>query len=225
MNMKKNEQTFTYYGWLIVVLSFLTLSTHGSARMSFSLFQVALIEEYGWSRGTLGGAFSLMMVLYALIGPFVGSFFEKYGARAVIPLGSIIIGIGLSGGYFISAIWHVYFLIGIFLSVGQACSGFAMHSALMPIWFSKKRGLATGIVFSGPGIGAIFLIPALEYIMRIYGWRNATLFFGLLLILIIGPSNFIFMRNKSKTVDSEQENEQLKELNSEQKKKTSISQF
>ena len=225
MNMKNNEQKFTYYGWLIVVLSFLTLSTHGSARMSFSLFQVALIEEYGWSRGTLGGAFSLMMVLYALIGPFVGSFFEKYGARAVIPLGSIIIGIGLSGGYFISAIWHVYFLIGIFLSVGQACSGFAMHSALMPIWFSKKRGLATGIVFSGPGIGAIFLIPALEYIMRIYGWRNATLFFGLLLILIIGPSNFIFMRNKSKTVDSEQENEQLKELNSEQKKKTSISQI
>ena len=205
VDIKNNECNISYYGWLIVELSFLTLSTHGRARMSFSLFKVALIDEYGWSRGALGGAFSLMMVLYALIGPFIGSFFEKYGARAVIPLGSIIIGIGLSGGYFISEIWHVYFLIGIFLSVGQACSGFAMHSALMPLWFSKKRGLATGIVFSGPGIGAIFLIPALEYIMRIYGWRNATLFFGLLLILIIGPSNFILMRNKSKNLDSPKE--------------------
>ena len=222
---KNNESNISYYGWLIVALSFLTLSAHGSARMSFSLFQVALIDEYGWSRGALGGAFSLMMVLYALIGPFIGSFFEKYGARAVIPLGSIIIGIGLSGGYFISEIWHVYFLIGIFLSVGQACSGFAMHSALMPLWFSKKRGLATGIVFSGPGIGAIFLIPALEYIMRIYGWRNATLLFGLLLILIIGPSNFILMRNKSKTPNSLKETKESENLNLKQKKSTSISEI
>ena len=224
-NIKNNENKFTYYGWLIVALSFLTLSTHGSARMSFSLFQVALIDEYGWSRGALGGAFSLMMVLYALIGPFIGSFFEKYGARSVIPLGSIIIGIGLSGGYFISEIWHVYFLIGIFLSIGQACSGFAMHSALMPLWFQKKRGLATGIVFSGPGIGAIFLIPALEYIMRIYGWRNATLFFGLLLLLIIGPSNFIFMRNKSKNIDFEKENEKSKNIDFKKQKRTSISEI
>ena len=77
INVKNDESNISYYGWLIVALSFLTLSAHGSARMSFSLFQVALIDEFGWSRGALGGAFSLMMVFYALIGPFIGSFFER----------------------------------------------------------------------------------------------------------------------------------------------------
>ena len=50
-----------YYGWLIVWLSFATLGFHVVTRFSFGIFQVPLLEEFGWSRGLLSGAFSLSM--------------------------------------------------------------------------------------------------------------------------------------------------------------------
>jgi MFS family permease len=163
---------------VIVGLSFVTQGFHATARITFSIFQVPLISEFGWGRGDLGGAFSLMMIIYALTGPFIGSRFERLGPRAVMPWGPILIGISMAGGYFITSLWHVYLLLGVFLSVGHSCSGFAMHSALMPRWFSKKRGLATGIIFSGAGIGSLILVPIIERLIAHFGWRLAYIFFG-----------------------------------------------
>ena len=68
-----------YYGWLIVWLSFATLGFHVVTRFSFGIFQVPLLEEFGWSRGLLSGAFSLSMAMYAFGAPFAGSLLEKKG--------------------------------------------------------------------------------------------------------------------------------------------------
>jgi OFA family oxalate/formate antiporter-like MFS transporter len=81
---------------------------HNSARFSFTIFQVPLIEEFGWSRGALGGAFALMLGTYALTGPIIGSLFDRKGPRAIMPWGSIIIGAGLILGYFVNSLWQIY---------------------------------------------------------------------------------------------------------------------
>lgn len=186
-----------FYGWVVIGLSFATQGFHAAARISFSVFQVPLIEEFGWSRGALGGAFAFMMVVYALVGPFAGSHFEKYGPRAVIPWGSLLIGIALAGGFFITSLLHIYILTGLFLAIGHALSGFSMHGALIPRWFIKKRGLATGISLSGSGVGALLLIPVIERMIESYGWRAAYLIFGLALLCILTPVNFLLLRNRA----------------------------
>ncbi|MFC1491656.1 MFS transporter [Nitrospinota bacterium] len=194
------SRPWLFYGWIVVGLSFVTMGFHSTARISFSVFQVPLIEEFGWSRGALGGAYALMMVLYALVGPFAGSRFERLGPRAVIPWGSFLIGISLMGGFFITSLWHVYFLTGIFLAVGNSLSGFSMHSALIPRWFSKKRGLATGITLAGSGVGGLLLVPVIERLIGHFGWRAAYLFFGLALFLFLAPANFLLLRNRAQDV-------------------------
>ena len=186
-----------FYGWVVIGLSFATQGFHSTARTSFSVFQVPLIEEFGWSRGALGGAFAFMMVVYALTGPFAGSRFERYGPRAVIPWGSVLIGIALAGGFFINSLLHVYILTGVFLAVGHALSGFSMHGALIPRWFSKKRGLAAGISLSGAGVGSLLLVPVLVWTIESYGWRAAYLIFGLALLLVLAPANFLLLRNRA----------------------------
>ncbi len=185
-----------YYGWIIVGLSFLTMAFHLTARFSFAIFQVPLIAEYGWTRGALGSAFALMMGLYAMLGPFAGSLLDKFGPRAVVPWGSILVGIGLAGGFFISSLWHVYLLLGMFIGLGTALSGFATHSAILPRWFRKKRGIATGIVLSGIGIGSLFLSPVIERLIAHFGWRIAYLVYGFFVLGILAPVNFIFLRDR-----------------------------
>jgi MFS family permease len=189
-----------FYGWVIVGLSFVTLAFHITARFSFAILQVPLIAEFGWGRGALGGAYALGMGIYALTNPLIGSLFEKYGPRAVMPWGSVLVGLGLTGGFFISSLWHVYFLTGVLIAFGTSLSGFSMHGALMPRWFQKRRGLATGIIFSGIGIGALLLSPIIERLIANFGWRAAYLFYGLAVILILIPAKFLLLRNQAQDV-------------------------
>ena len=111
---REKDGNMVVIGWIIVGLSFLTIAFHLTARFSFAIFQVPLITEFGWTRGALGGVFALMMGLYALFSPFSGSLLDKFGPRAVVPWGSVLVGIGLVGGFFISSLFNVFF--SLFLS-------------------------------------------------------------------------------------------------------------
>ena len=201
-NYKGNNSTSPslYYGWVIVCLSHFTLAFHVVTRFSFGIFQVPLIEEFEWGRGLLGGAFALSMATYALGAPLAGSLLDRYGPRAIMPWGSVILGITLIASYFISSILEVYLLIGFCLGGGLALSGFATHSAIMPRWFKQKRGRATGIALSGIGIGILFLAPILERLIALFGWRVTYLIFGMVILFIIAPLGFIFLRDHPEDV-------------------------
>ncbi len=41
-------------------------------RTSFSVFYVALLEEFSWSRGDSAGAQSLALITYTVLAPLVG---------------------------------------------------------------------------------------------------------------------------------------------------------
>ena len=168
---------------------------HMAATFSFSLFQVPLIQEFGWSRGALGGAFALSMSLYAICSPAAGSILERRGPRALIPWGSVLIGTGLMLGFFISSLWHAYIFIGVMIGVGLALSGFVTLNALMPRWFFRNRGLAAGIAISGIGIGSFILMPTIERLIAYFGWRYAYLIFGASILLIVLPLKLLLLRN------------------------------
>ncbi len=184
-----------YYGWVIVGVSFITMGFHMAATFSFSLFQVPLIQEFGWSRGALGGAFALSMSLYAICSPAAGSILERKGPRALLPWGSVSIGTGLMLGFFISSLWHAYIFIGVMIGVGLALSGFVTLNALMPRWFFRNRGLAAGIAISGIGIGSFILMPTIERLITVFGWRYAYLIFGASILLIVLPLKLLLLRN------------------------------
>lgn len=184
-----------YYGWLIVWLSFGTLAFHVVTRFSFGIFQVPLIEEFGWSRGLLGGAFALSMAVYACGSPLAGSLLEKRGPRALMPWGSVLLGATFIGCFFITSIWHVYILIGLCGGFGLSLSGFSTHSAIIPRWFIKKRGRATGIALSGIGIGILVLAPLIERLIASAGWRATYLIYGLVVLCVVAPSGFWLLRD------------------------------
>lgn len=189
-----------YYGWVIVALAFTAMGLHITARFAFAIFQVPLIAEFGWGRGALGGAYALMLGTYALASPFVGSLFDRLGPRAVMPWGSVLVGGGLALSFFVSSLWHVYLFTGIFIGAGVALSGFALNSAMLPRWFQRKRGLATGAALSGSGIGILLLIPAIERVIAGAGWRAAYLAYGLLILAGFAPAFRFLLRDRPEDV-------------------------
>ncbi|MBI3091871.1 MAG: MFS transporter [Candidatus Tectomicrobia bacterium] len=185
-----------YYGWIIVGVSFVCFALAVGARFSFSIFYVALLKDFGWSRGSTAGAYSLGMVVYALSSPLVGGLFDRFGPRGLFPLGALLLGLGLVLSSRIDAVWHLYVLQGFVIAFGISALGFGPNAAYIARWFRRRLGTANGIAIAGIGVGLLFLGPGIQWVIERYDWRTAYLLFGLLIPLLLVPLSLIFQRSR-----------------------------
>ena len=65
--MKASAQPRIFYGWVIVLVSFLTMLLVMGTRLSFGVFYSSMLAEMGWSRAATAGIFSVSMLVYAAV--------------------------------------------------------------------------------------------------------------------------------------------------------------
>jgi MFS family permease len=183
-----------YYGWVIVGVSFLTLFASLGIRSSFGVFYVAILREYGWGRAETAGAFSLAMVIHGLFGLVTGSLIDRFGPRTLFPLGATLLAMGLAAASRITAIWHLYLFFGVVMAVGINTISYAPHMSRIPKWFVRKRGLASGLVLAGIGVGVMVMAPVTQAIIDAAGWRSAFLVFAGVVIGIVAPITAFLQR-------------------------------
>ena len=183
-----------YYGWVIIVVAFVTMAVAVSARTSFSLLVPPLIEEFGWDRGLTAGAFSFGFLVSSIISPISGRVMDRHGPRVLILAGVAVVSAGLMLARQIANPWHFYLLLGVAVGAGANLMSFTVHSQFLPNWFARKRAMAIGIAFSGVGVGAIVLLPWLQSIIARDGWREACWTMGILVLCVLGPLNLLVRR-------------------------------
>lgn len=197
--MKKGSFRF-YYGWVILVVSFFTLLLALGVRLSFGVFYMAILSEYGWGRGETAGAFSIAMLSHAIFAPVSGDLLDRFGPRTFFPLGATFLVIGLVAASRITAIWHLYLFFGVVISIGVNTIGFGPHVALIPKWFIRRRGLASGLALSGVGMGAMVVAPLSEYIIEALGWRFAFLILAGIIFVVVVPATALLQRRSPEEV-------------------------
>ena len=176
-----------YYGWLIIGVAFVTMAVGVTARTAFSLLLPPLLDEFGWDRGVVAGAFSFGFLVSAVLSPFAGRLMDRHGPRVVIGVGVCMMAAGLLAAPGIAELWHLYATLGLLVGVGANLMSFTAQSQYLPNWFVRRRGLAISIAFAGVGVGAFALLPGLQAIIGRDGWRAACWAMGVLVLLVIGP--------------------------------------
>ncbi len=189
-----------YYGWVIVAVSFITLFLALGMRLSFGVFYLAILGEYGWGRGETAAAFSLAMIVHASFALVTGFLIDRFSPRKLFPMGAILLFLGLVAASRITAIWHLYLCFGVMMAIGINTIGFGPHAALIPRWFMRKSGLASGLALSGIGMGAMVLAPLTEFIIERMGWRSAFLILGIIVLGVVVPATALFQRRSPKEV-------------------------
>jgi len=184
MKDKKDKNAF-HFGWIIVGFSFVTLALAYGVWYSFSVFFVALLKEFGWSRSMAAGAFSLFVILHSLIGPFVGIMVDRLGPRRVILLGSFFLGVGLALCSLVKTWWQFYIFFGVITAVGVGSIGWVPNTTIIQHWFKEKRGLPIGIISSGIGIGILVCIPSIQHLITQVGWRMTYRIMAIFIPLIV----------------------------------------
>lgn len=182
-----------YYGWIIALIAFATMAVSYALRYSYTVFFVALYEEFGWSRASTATAFSITMVVYAIMNPLTGAALDRYGPRKLFPAGAVVLGLGLLGSSQLTSLWHYYFFSGVIAAIGMASLGVVTNNTLISHWFVKKRGTVMGLAASGMGAGMVILVPFAQWMISHYGFRWAYASLGLLSMLIIAPITGFFL--------------------------------
>ena len=184
-----------YYGWIIVGVGLISMAFWG-IRGCFSVFYVALLEEYPWSRGGAAGVQSLALITNACVAPIIGWLIDRFGARRTVALGVLVLATSLFSCALIKTLAQFYILYGVFVASGITSIGIVAYTVILAHWFEKKRGLANGIAVSGMGLGILILLPLTQYFISNWGWRIAFVGLAILVLTILFPLNTIFLRHK-----------------------------
>ncbi len=191
------QQRGIFYGWIIVLICFLSLSLIFGVRLSFSLFfeELTRSAEFGWTRGNTAGVFSISMLVFALFSAPSGWLLDRLGPRRLFSLGLLIVASGLLLTSRMHSLGEFYLFYGVWTGIGVTMLGLTMYAATISTWFGRegRRGLAIGIAFSGSGIGVLVLAPVLERVITLYGWRQGYLLLTALIALVALPLVWIFM--------------------------------
>jgi MFS family permease len=190
------KQTKIFYGWVVVAVSFISLAITYAVWNSFSIFFVAMIDEFGWSRGSTALAFSIFTSVYAIGAPITGAAVDRFGPRKVMPIGALFLAGGMFASSFVTEIWHLYLFYGIFAAFGVNAVGTMVSFTVLSNWFSRRRGTAIGIAASGIGLGTFVLVPLSQYVINIAGWRMAYIVLGAVVLVTIPALTLLFQRHR-----------------------------
>lgn len=188
------EKTSSNSGWVIVGISFIILALTYGVWYSFSVFFVALLKEFGWSRSTGAGAFSLFIVIQSIVGPFAGAMVDRLGPRVVILSGSLLMGTGLALSSTIHTWWQFYLFFGVITAMGLGTTGWIANTTIVQQWFQEKRGLAVGVISAGIGGGILICTPVAQHLINRVGWRTTYLIMACIVPLINGSMAIPFLK-------------------------------
>ncbi|MGE0415232.1 MAG: MFS transporter [Acetobacteraceae bacterium] len=183
-----------YYGWVIVMVTFVTMGVGVNARTAFSLLYPPILDEFGWSRGVTAGAFSFGFIVSGIMSPLIGRLMDRAGPLAVMELGVMLMAAGLLLAPFTSQPWHLYVTIGVLVGGGSVCLGYSGQSLFLPNWFVRRRGLAMGIAFAGVGVGSVTLLPWLQTMIEGAGWRSGAWVLGVMVLVLLAPLNLLLRK-------------------------------
>src|SRR3990172_7775122 len=122
--MIRKLRSRVFYGWWIVVSGFgIQFLSAGLLSQSYGAYVVLLREDFGWSKTALSAAYSMQQVESALLGPLQGWIIDRFGPRAVIRVGLVILGLGFMLLSQINSL-GMFYVAFITIAVGMSLSSF-----------------------------------------------------------------------------------------------------
>ena len=190
-------QSNFFYGWVIVVACTILLAIQAGIMYSYGVFFKPLAADFGWSRATTSGVYSVFIISQGVFGIPMGWLADRFGPAKVAALCGFVMGLGLVLTSQVNALWQFYLTYGLIVGSG-ASGGFPISTATVTRWFVKHRGLALGIVSSGVGLGTLIVLPIAERLITAFGWSRAYFIFGLAAWVVIIASALFLRRDPEK---------------------------
>ena len=155
-----------------------------------AVWTVALESQFGWSRAQLGWALAFTRIEGGLMGPVEGYLTDRLGARRMIFIGLLILGIGFLFFASVRNLWMFYAAFMV-MALGQGLGSWLPLMTTINNWFSRRRATAMGWANVGGRIGVLLLVPAIAWAVdptqdRL-GWQLTAFILGVFTLVVAFP--------------------------------------
>jgi MFS family permease len=175
--------------------AFAAFTVGASLMHSYTVFLLAFVAEFGWSRAESSLPYSIGQLVGGASAPLVGGLVDRLGPRRCVLLGGCLLAIGLFGSAFATELWQVVFLYGVVMTIGANCLGLLVFVPLVSRIFHRQRGMAVSVLQSANAFGRALSAPASQMLIIGLGWRGAYLAAAAAMAALILPLAAIFRRS------------------------------
>ena len=162
----------------------------GNLQYAWTLFAQPMVKAHAqqhWQLSDVQWGFGLFIAAGTWTMPFLARFIDKSGPRFWMALSGLLCAVGWGSLGHVDSLTSFYFLYCM-TGVGVACV-YACGVATAVKWFPDRRGIASGIITAGYGMGAAAFNPLFNYLIRVIGYSDTFLWSGIshgALILLAG---------------------------------------
>ncbi len=155
--MRTSLRRLPGWPWILVVVAALAMGLAGTYQFVWSSLRDPVSARVVASEAAIGSVFTAFVIFQTLSQFPAGWIRDRYGPRVPMLVAAALMTIGFTG----VALAQSYLLVLVSYGLGGAGAGAAYTVAInTPVkWFSKHRGLATGIVGMSFGAASFLLIP------------------------------------------------------------------
>jgi MFS family permease len=185
--MNKPELTRIFYGWWVVLATFLNLFfAVGIVFYGLPVYYPSLVDSLHFTRGQVTQGLFLGYVILSPVFALMGALVDRVGARRVILYGIFLVGLPLVLMGWMTSLSQYYGLC-ILEVLGYILTGPVPNQILVTNWFRAKRGRAMGYSYLGLGLGGVVAPVLAAHFIKWFGWRHAFAITGILIIVVLFP--------------------------------------
>lgn len=190
--MKGNKN---HYAYAIVACCCLIMGVNVGLVMSCAgIFYQPVSQSLGISVGAFGLYMSFNYLFSTLALPLAGRLIEKYSARVLLTVASMILGLTVASMSLANATWQFY-MAGSVIGITMAFLLYLSFPTMINRWFKSRVGFFIGVCSAASGIGGILFNPLGAWLISDYGWRTAYVVFGAMILFIVTPVLGLLLRN------------------------------
>ena len=171
MNFKNNK-------WFRAAIPALLLHCSIGTVYCWSIFSQNIADYIGFSKGATEWAFSFAIFFLGISAAFLGNVVEKdIHKSSLIAAICFAVGMAGTGGFIyyggqnpgsILALIGIYVCYGLIMGIGLG-TGYLSPVKTLMLWFSDKKGLATGLAVAGFGAAKAIASPIMESMLESMG--------------------------------------------------------
>ena len=168
-----------FYGWWVTIAFAVMVFLSTGVRFSVGPFLKPIVADLGTDRATYSLVVSLSLLLYGVFMPFVGRLVERWGARPVAVLGTLVFAASLAGTGLVTQLWQLTLVYGVLVALGLSATGHVVGSAVVSRWFTRRRATALSLLGAASMAGMSLLVPVAMWLILTVGWRATYAIIGL----------------------------------------------
>lgn len=161
-----------------------------------------ICNELGFSTAGFSGVYSMSAVGAAAGAILAGIIIKKMPIRFMMVIGAIGTGLSFIGIAVATRLWQFYILL-LCVDLFMALITNVPLTTMINNWYIDKRGMMTGLVFAGAGLGSIILSPLCEYMIQATGWHATAIVSGIIILVTALPVCLFIFKNAPSDVNQE----------------------